>query len=74
MRAIDDIDPDAVIFPNFDESLREAFRHELELFLESILSGDKSVMDLLTADYTFVNERLALHYGIPNVRGDQFRR
>jgi mono/diheme cytochrome c family protein len=74
MRAIDDIDPDAVIFPNFDESLREAFRHELELFVESILSGDKSVVDLLTADYTFVNERLALHYGIPNVRGDQFRR
>jgi hypothetical protein len=74
MRAIDDIDPDAVLFPNFDDSLREAFRLEMELFVQSILNGDRSVMDLLTADYTFVNERLALHYGIPNVRGDQFRR
>ncbi len=57
-------------FPNFDDSLREAFRREIELFVESVLREDRSVLDLLTADYTFVNERLALHYGIPNVRGD----
>jgi len=74
IRAIDDIDPDAVLFPNFDDSLREAFRHELELFVQSILHGNGSVVDLLTADHTFVNERLALHYGIPNIRGDRFRR
>jgi mono/diheme cytochrome c family protein len=74
IRAIDDIDPDAVIFPEFDESLREAFRHELELFVQSVVSEDRNVVDLLAADYTFVNERLALHYGIPNIRGDQFRR
>jgi hypothetical protein len=74
VRGMDDVDPDAVIFPNFDESLREAFRREMELFVHSILREDRSVLDLMTADYTFVNERLALHYGLPNVRGDQFRR
>jgi hypothetical protein len=74
VRAIDNIDPDAVIFPNFDDGLRAAFRREMELFVDSILREDRSVLDLLTADHTFVNERLALHYGIPNVRGDRFRR
>jgi hypothetical protein len=74
MRGLDDIDPDAIIFPNFDDSLRAAFRREMELFVGSVLREDRSVLDLLTADHTFVNERLALHYGIPNVRGDQFRR
>jgi hypothetical protein len=74
MRAIDDIDPDAIVFPNFDDSLREAFRREFEMFVQSILSEDRSVVELLTADHTFVNERLALHYGIPNVRGNRFRR
>ncbi|HEY3045207.1 MAG TPA: DUF1592 domain-containing protein, partial [Vicinamibacterales bacterium] len=74
VRAIDNIDPDAVVFPNFDDGLREAFRKEIELFVESILREDRSVVDLLTADYTYVNERLALHYGIPNVRGERFRR
>ncbi len=74
VRGIDQIDPDAVVFPNFDEGLREAFRREIELFVDSILREDRSVLDLLTADHTFVNERLALHYGIPNVRGDRFRR
>ncbi len=74
IRGIDEIDPDAIIFPNFDDSLREAFRREIELFVESILREDRSVLDLLTADHTYVNERLALHYGIPNVRGDQFRK
>jgi mono/diheme cytochrome c family protein len=74
VRAIDNIDPDAVLFPNFDDGLRDAFRREIELFVDSILREDRSVLDLLTADHTFVNERLALHYGIPNVRGDRFRR
>ena len=57
------------LFPDFDENLREAFQQETELFLESQLREDRSVVDLLTADYTFVNERLARHYGIPNVYG-----
>jgi hypothetical protein len=74
VRNIDEIDPDAFQFPNFDESLREAFKREMELFVDSIVREDRSVLDLLTADYTFVNERLALHYGIPNVRGERFRR
>jgi hypothetical protein len=74
VRAIDNIDPDAVLFPNFDDGLRDAFRREMELFVGSILREDRSVLDLLTADHTFVNERLALHYGIPNVRGERFRR
>jgi hypothetical protein len=66
--------PSEPLFPNFDDSLREAFRRETELFFESILREDRSVMELLSADYTFVNERLALHYGIPNVKGSHFRR
>jgi hypothetical protein len=74
LRDIDTIDPDPFIYPNFDPSLRAAFRKELELFVDSIQREDRSVLDLLTANYTFVNERLALHYGIPNVRGPEFRR
>ena len=74
MRALEEIDPDPIIFPNFDDSLRAAFRREMELFVGSVLREDRSVLDLLTANHTFVNERLALHYGIPNVRGDRFRR
>ena len=74
LREIDAIDPDPFIYPNFDPSLRTAFRRELELFVDSIQREDRSVLDLLTANYTFVNERLALHYGIPNVRGEEFRR
>jgi hypothetical protein len=61
-------------FPDFDDSLREAFRRETELFFESIVREDRSALDLLRADYTFVNERLARHYGIPNVKGSRFRR
>ena len=71
---MDKIEPDPVVFPNFDEDLRTAFRKEMELFVDSVLRQDHNVVDLMTARYTFVNERLALHYGIPNVRGDQFRR
>ena len=74
MRALEEIDPDPIIFPNFDDSLRVAFRREIELFVDSILRQDRPVLELLTANHTFVNERLALHYGIPNVRGDRFRR
>jgi mono/diheme cytochrome c family protein len=65
--------PDRRLFPDFDENLRRAFRRETELFVASVLR-EGSVVDLLTADYTFLNERLARHYGIPNVYGDQFRR
>jgi hypothetical protein len=65
-------DPDA--FPEFDENLREAFARETELFFESMLREDRSVTDLVNADYTFLNERLARHYGIPNVYGSHFRR
>ena len=60
--------------PDFDDSLRQAFRRETELFFASIVRDDRSVLDLLRADYTFVNERLARHYGIPNVHGTRFRR
>jgi hypothetical protein len=66
--------PDAQEYPNFDENLREAMRRETELFFESIMREDRSVPELLTANYTFVNQRLAEHYGIPNVYGSHFRR
>jgi hypothetical protein len=66
--------PDPDEFPTFDENLRSAFEQETELFLDSQLRADRSVVDLLSANYTFVNERLARHYGIPNIYGDGFRR
>jgi hypothetical protein len=62
------------LFPDFDDNLRRAFRQETELFVDSVLREDRSVLDLLRADYTFLNERLAKHYGIPNVYGSRFRR
>ena len=61
-------------FPDFDDNLRQAFRRETELFFDSILREDRSILDLLTADYTFVNDRLAKHYGIPGIQGSRFRR
>src|SRR5689334_17164509 len=61
-------------FPNFDNELRQAFRRETELFFGSIVRDDRNVLDLINADYTYVNERLARHYGIPNVYGSNFRR
>ncbi|MEP7308947.1 MAG: DUF1592 domain-containing protein [Acidobacteriota bacterium] len=61
-------------FPDFDENLRDAFRRETSLFVESTLTENRSVVDLLTANYTFVNERLARHYGIPDVHGNRWRR
>jgi hypothetical protein len=66
--------PDPRLFPDFDDNLRQAFRRETELFFESVKNDDRSVLDLLRANYTFVNERLAQHYGIPNVYGSHFRR
>ena len=66
------IDPDR--YPDFDDNLLEAFRRETELFVASTLREDRSVLDLLRADYTFVNERLARHYGIPGIYGNRFRR
>ena len=74
LRNLASITPDMRRFPGFDDNLRQAFRQETELFFESILREDRSVLDLLDADYTFVNERLAKHYGIPNVYGSRFRR
>jgi hypothetical protein len=74
VRRLGALDPDPRLYPNFDEDLRLAFRTEMELFLASILRGGASVLDLVTAKHTFVNERLARHYGIPDIRGDQFRR
>jgi hypothetical protein len=66
--------PDARLFPDFDDNVRQAMLHETELFFESIVKEDRSVIDLLSANYTFLNERLARHYGIPNVYGSQFRK
>jgi mono/diheme cytochrome c family protein len=74
LRNLDAITPDMRLFPDFDDNLRQAFREETELFFESILREDRNVLDLLRANYTFVNERLAKHYGIPNVYGTRFRR
>src|SRR6185295_18029058 len=66
--------PNSNEFPDFDDNLRQAFRRESELFFNSIVRENQSIVNLLTANYTFVNERLAKHYGIPNVYGSQFRR
>jgi mono/diheme cytochrome c family protein len=74
LRNLASITPDMRLFPDFDDNLRQAFRQETELFFESVLREDRSVLDLLHANYTFVNERLAKHYGIPHVYGTQFRR
>jgi hypothetical protein len=66
--------PDGVFYPNWDDELRQSLKRESELFFDSIIREDRNIVDLLTADYTFVNERLARHYGIPNVYGSRFRR
>jgi hypothetical protein len=66
--------PDPDIFPEFDESLRQSFQRETELFFQNILREDRSVMELLDANYSFLNQRLAEHYGIPNIYGAQFRK
>ena len=74
VRNVRDVVPDSDLFPEFDENLRVAFQRETELFIESLLREDRSVVDLLDADHTFVNERLARHYGILDVYGNRFRR
>src|SRR5215468_3040033 len=74
LRNIDAVTPNNAIYRDFDDNLRQAFRQETELFFDSILREDRSVLNLIRADYTFLNERLAKHYGIPNVYGSRFRR
>jgi len=74
LRNLKNINPDFETFPDFDDNLRQAMKKETDLFFTSIIREDRSVMDLLNADYTFINERLARHYGIPNIYGTDFRR
>jgi hypothetical protein len=74
LRDVESKDPDLFIFRDYDEGLRESFIRETELFVESVLLEDRSVLDLIRADYTFVNQRLAEHYGIPYIKGSRFRR
>jgi cytochrome c5 len=74
LRNLNKVTPDILMFPDFDDNLRQAFRRETELFFTSVVRDNRSTLDLLGADYTFVNERLARHYGIPGVYGARFRR
>ena len=74
LRNLEAVIPDMRLFPDFDDNLRQAFRQETELFFDSILYEDRSVLDLIKADSTYLNERLARHYGIPHVYGSRFRR
>lgn len=74
LRNLNSLTPDARLFPDFDDNLRQAMRRETELFVESVIREDRSVLDFLRADYTFLNERLAKHYQIPHVYGTRFRR
>jgi hypothetical protein len=74
LRALDATAPLPLIYPDFDDPLRQAMRREVELLFDAIVREDRSVQELLTADYTFVNERLAKHYGIKNIYGSQFRK
>jgi mono/diheme cytochrome c family protein len=74
LRNVRNVQPNSDLFPDFDDNLRQAFKHETELFFDSVVRQDRPVTELMTANYTFVNERLAKHYGIPNVHGSRFRR
>ena len=74
LRNLESQERESADYPEFDENLREAFRRETELFVESNIREDRSLLELLSANYTFVNERLARHYGIPGIYGDRFRR
>jgi hypothetical protein len=74
LRNLDMTYPDGIYYPDWDDELRQGFRREMELFFESVLHEDRSIIDLLDADFTFVNERLARHYGIPGIYGSHFRR
>jgi hypothetical protein len=74
LRELKNRNPDLLVFPDFDDNLRQAFQRETELLVDSVVHEDRSVFELMNADYTFVNERLARHYGIPNIYGSDFRR
>src|SRR5581483_8188733 len=74
LRNLDSITPDGRLFPDFDDNLRQAMRRETELLFEEVMRENRSVLDLLKSDHTYLNERLAKHYGIPNVYGSRFRR
>jgi len=74
LRNLESVSPNVRQYPDFDDNLRQSFRQETELFVDSIRREDRSVLDLLKTDYTFLNQRLAKHYGIPNVYGSRFRR
>ncbi len=74
LRNLRNVLPNSDLFPDFDDNLRQSFSRETELFFDSIIREDRSVLDLLTADYSFVNERLARHYGMPDIYGSRFRR
>jgi hypothetical protein len=74
LRNLESTSPDMRLYPDFDENLRQAMREETELFFESVMREDRGVLDLLRADYTYLNERLAKHYGIPHIYGSRFRR
>ena len=74
LRNLESITPDMRLFPSFDDNLRQAMKRETELLLESVIKEDRSVLDLLASDYTFLNERLAKHYRIPHVYGSWFRK
>ena len=74
LRNLESVSPDMRLFPNFDDNLRQAMRRETELLLESVIKEDRSVLDLIASDYTFLNERLAKHYRIPHVYGSWFRK
>ncbi len=74
LQDLDDVSPDPILYPYFDRTLSQALQKETELFVDSLVREDHSILDLLTADYTFVNDRVARHYGLPGVNGPQFRR
>jgi hypothetical protein len=74
LRNLAAVTPSEVLFPDFDDTLRQAFRRETELFFDSVIREDRRLLDLLDADYSFLNERLARHYGMPGIKGSHFRR
>jgi hypothetical protein len=74
LQDLDKVSPDYLQYPQYDDRLASAFRRETELFFDSLVREDRSLLDLITADYSFVNERVALHYGIPNITGSHFRK